>query len=125
VYGDYIATVPSSSQCTPICLGNHPPYTPDSEKNFPLPSPLQQLLDCYISVHSNEYQQFVVSTISFGWKLARSVGIIASTLRCHFLFNLLLFVWATIPPTLFNLKKTFPSNHLCGLEISTFQCIAM
>ncbi len=84
---------------------SHPPYTPDSEKTLPLPSPLQRSLDWYISVHSNESQQFVVSTISFGWILARSVGIIASTLRCYFLLNLLLFVWATIPPTLFNLKK--------------------
>jgi hypothetical protein len=95
-------------------------------KNLPLPSPLQQSLDWYISVHSNESQQFVVSTISFGWKLARSVGIIASTLWCCFLFNLLLFVWATTPPTLFNLKKTFHSNHLCScLEIGTFQCTAI
>ncbi len=95
-------------------------------KTLTMPSPLQWLLDWYISVHSNESQQFVVSTISFGWKLARSVGIIASTLWRCFLFNLLLFVWATIPPTLFNLKKTFHSNHLCsGLEICTFQCTAM
>ncbi len=68
MYDDYVNTVSSSSQCTPICPGNHPPYTPDSEKNIPLPSPLQQLLHQYISVHSNETQQFVVSTISFGWK---------------------------------------------------------
>ncbi len=45
---------------------------------------MQQSLDWYISVHSNESQQFVVSNISFGWKLARSVGIIVSTLRCCF-----------------------------------------
>ena len=84
------------------------------------------IADWYISVHSNESQQFVVSTISFGWKLARSVGIITSMLRCCFLFNLLLFVWATIPPTLFNLKKIFHSNQLCrGLEIGTFQCTSM
>jgi hypothetical protein len=66
MYGDYVTTVSSSSQCTPIHPGNHSPYTPDSEKNLRLPSPLQQLLDWYISVHSNESQQFVVSTISFG-----------------------------------------------------------
>jgi hypothetical protein len=67
-----------------------------------------------------------VSIISFGWKPACSIGIIVSMLRCHFLFNLVLFVWATIPPTLFNLKKTFHLNHLCsGLEIGTFQCTAM
>ncbi len=95
----------SLSQCTSVRPGNHPPYTPDSEKNLPLPSPLQRSLDWYISVHGNESQQFVVSTISFGWKLAHSVGIITYMLWCHFLFNLLLFVWATIPPTLFNLKK--------------------
>ena len=95
-------------------------------KTLPLPSPLQRLLDWYISVHSHESQQFVVSTIFFGWKLAGSVGIIASTLWCCFLFDLLLFVWATIPPTLFNLKKTFHSNHLCsGLEIGTFWCTTM
>ncbi len=46
--------------------------------------------------------------------------------RCHFLFNVLLFVWATIPPTLLNLKKTFHSNQLCrGLEIGTFQCTSI
>jgi hypothetical protein len=82
-----------------------PPTLRILKKNLPLPSPLQQLLDWYISVHSNESQQFVVSTISFGWKLALSVGIIASTLRCCFLFNLLLFIWATIPPTLLIWKK--------------------
>jgi hypothetical protein len=49
--------VSSSSQCTPICSGNHPPYTPDSEKTIPLPSPLQQLLDGYIAVHRHESQQ--------------------------------------------------------------------
>jgi hypothetical protein len=95
-------------------------------KTLPLPSPLQRSLDWYISMHSNESQQFVVSTISFWWKLARSVGIIAFTLWWCFLFFLLRFVWATITPTLFNLKKTFHSNHLCsGLEIGTFQCSAM
>ncbi len=125
MYGDYVTTVSSLSQCTLIRPGNHPPYTPDSEKTLPLPSPLQQSLDWYISVHSNESQQFVVSTISFGWKLARSVGIIASMLRCCFPFNLLLFIWATIPPTLFNLKKTFPitsAGVLRSVHFSAPQC---
>jgi hypothetical protein len=57
VYVNYVTTVSSSSQCTPICSGNHPPYTPDSKKTSPLPSPLQQLLDRYIAVHHHESQQ--------------------------------------------------------------------
>jgi hypothetical protein len=52
--------VSSSSQCTPICSGNHPPYTPDSEKTIPLPSPLQQLLNQYIAVHHHESQQYLL-----------------------------------------------------------------
>ncbi len=40
---------------------------------------------------------FWMKTCTFSWN-------IASMLWCCFLFNLLLFVWATIPPTLFNLK---------------------
>ncbi len=65
VHCDYITMVSSLSHCTPICPGNHPPDTPDSEKTLPLPSPLQQLLHWYISVHSNESEQFVVSNIFF------------------------------------------------------------
>jgi hypothetical protein len=41
IYVNYVTTVSSSSQCTPICSGNHPPYTLDSERTIPLPSPLQ------------------------------------------------------------------------------------
>ena len=57
VYVNYLTTVSSSSQCTPICSGNHPPYTPDSEKTIPLPSLLQRSLDRYIAVHRHESQQ--------------------------------------------------------------------
>jgi hypothetical protein len=49
--------LPSPLQRSLDCSGNHPPYTPDSEKTIPLPSPLQQLLDWYIAVHRHEYQQ--------------------------------------------------------------------
>jgi hypothetical protein len=63
--------VPSSSQCTPIRSGNHPPYTPDSEKTIPLPSPLQQSLDWYIAVYHHESQQSLLDEnfyVQFGFK---------------------------------------------------------
>jgi hypothetical protein len=65
-----------SSQCTSICSGNHPPYTPDSEKTIPLPSPLQQSLDWYIAVHRHESQQSFLDEnfhVQFGLKHLRHV----------------------------------------------------
>jgi hypothetical protein len=69
--------VSSSSQCNPICSGNHPPYTQDSEKNIPFPSPLQQLLDWYIAVHRHESQQSFLDEnfhVQFGLKRLRCVN---------------------------------------------------
>jgi hypothetical protein len=63
--------VSSSSQCTLIRSGNHPPYTPDSEKNIPLPSPLQRLLNQYIAVNRHESQQSLLDEnfhVQFGLK---------------------------------------------------------
>jgi hypothetical protein len=57
VNANYITTVSSSSPSTPCWSGNHPPFTPDSEKTIPLPSPLQRLLDWYIAVHRRKSQQ--------------------------------------------------------------------
>jgi hypothetical protein len=76
VYVDYATTVSSSSQCTPIRSGNYPTYTPDSEKTFPLPSPLQRSLNLYIAVHSNESQQSLLDEnfhVQFGLKRLRHV----------------------------------------------------
>ncbi len=71
VYVNYVTTVSSSSQCTPIHSGNHPPYTPDSEQTFPLPSSLQISPDRYIAVHRHESQQSLLDEIfhvQFGLK---------------------------------------------------------
>jgi hypothetical protein len=54
---NYVTTVSSLSPSAPLCSGNHPPSTPDSDKTIPLPSPLQQLLNRYIAVHCQETQQ--------------------------------------------------------------------
>jgi hypothetical protein len=76
VYVNYVTTVSSSSQCTPIRSGNHPPYTPDSEKTIPLPSPLQQSFDWYIAEHRHESQQSLLEEnfhVQFGLKHLRCV----------------------------------------------------
>ena len=68
--------VSSSIQCTPICSGNHPLYTLDSEKTIPLPSPLQQSLDRYIAVHCHESKQSLLDEkihVQFGLKRLRRV----------------------------------------------------
>jgi hypothetical protein len=76
VYVNYVTTASSSSQCTPIHSGNHPPYTPDSEKIIQLRSPLQRLLDRYIAAHRHESQQSLLDEnfhVQFGLKRLRRV----------------------------------------------------
>ena len=112
VYVNYVTMVSSSSQCIPICSGNHPPYTPNSEKNISLPSPLQQSLNCsgnhppytpdsekniqlpsslqwlldwYIAVHRHEYQQSPIHEtfhVQFGLKSIHHVKTLSLQFIC-------------------------------------------
>jgi hypothetical protein len=65
--------------------GNHPPYTPDSEKTILLPSPLQQSLNWYIAVHLHEYQQspiYETFHVQFGLKSIRRVKPLSLQFTC-------------------------------------------
>jgi hypothetical protein len=73
---NYVTTMSSSSPSTPLWSSNHPPYTPETDKTIPLPSPLQRLLDRYIAVHHCESQQSL-SDESFHVKLDSSAYLVS------------------------------------------------
>ncbi len=88
VYVNYVTTVSSSSQCTPIHSGNHPPYTPDSEKNHSIAITFATFAQ---SVHCSAPPW--ISTISFRWKFPCSVWIKVPT-SCQ---DIVSSIWKNMP----------------------------